>query len=75
MVKVNLCRNDSSPGISFLVPEGFTVEEFFCKDFMAFQLSPVRILVNGDIPSLKDSLNEGDEITYVSDSKCPKSRN
>jgi len=67
MVKVNVFRNDNSPGITCSIPKGLTVEEFFCKDFMAYPISPVRILVNGEIPSLKDNLKDGDEVTYVKD--------
>ncbi|MBN1142500.1 MAG: hypothetical protein JXB25_12010 [Deltaproteobacteria bacterium] len=74
MVKVSVFRNDSSPGISCQIPEGFTVEEFFCKDFLNFPISPVRILVNGHIPSLKDSLNEGDQVLYVREVKATKVR-
>ena len=74
MVKISVFRNDSSSGISCLIPEGFTVEEFFCKDFLNDPISPVRILVNGHIPSLKDSLNDGDQILYVREGKASKVR-
>ncbi|NLC70315.1 MAG: hypothetical protein GX751_03020 [Desulfuromonadaceae bacterium] len=67
MVKVNVFRGATAPAMSYLFPEGFTVGEFFCKDFNAFPISPVRILVNGQAPSLKDCLNDGDEISYVVD--------
>jgi len=74
MVRVNVFRNDKSPGTSCLVPDGLTVEEFFYRDFMAYPISPVRILVNGHIPSLKDSLNDGDEVTYVIEPAASQSR-
>jgi len=65
MAKIHVHRDDDAPAISCQVPEGFTVEEFFCKDFLKFPISPVRILVNGNPPSLKDSLKDGDEVSYV----------
>jgi hypothetical protein len=69
MVNVNVFRGGSAPGVSYSFPEGFTVGEFFCMDFTAFPISRVRILVNGQVPSLKDCLNDGDEILYIAETE------
>lgn len=65
MVKVHVLRGNNAPATPYQFPEGYTVGEFFCKDFVAFPISPVRILVNGRAPSLQDCLNDGDEICYL----------
>jgi len=72
MVKIHVFRGKNATGVPCVFPEGFTVGEFFCKDFMVFPLSPVRILVNGHAPTLNDCLKDGDEIRYVVASKRTK---
>ncbi|NLV24921.1 MAG: hypothetical protein GXY54_09095 [Deltaproteobacteria bacterium] len=67
MVNVDVFRSGDAPGMSCQFPEGYTVGEFFCKDFMAFPISPVWLLVNGQAPSLKDCLHDGDKITYLAE--------